>query len=36
LKKDRIESHDLSNSMPEKRKDLLAKYTQWAQNLGVK
>jgi arylsulfatase len=36
LKKDRIEAHDLANSMPEKRKDLLAKYTQWAQNLGVK
>jgi arylsulfatase len=36
LKNDRIEAHDLADSMPEKRKNLLAKYTQWAQNIGVK
>ena len=36
LKNDRIEAHDLANSMPEKRNDLLKKYTQWATNLGVK
>ncbi|CAM4289380.1 arylsulfatase [Cytophagaceae bacterium 50C-KIRBA] len=36
LKKDRIEAHDLAKQMPEKRNDLLNKYTQWAQSLGVK
>ncbi|MEN9363310.1 MAG: hypothetical protein RI903_618 [Bacteroidota bacterium] len=36
LKNDRIEAHDLAKSMPGKRNDLLAKYTQWAQKIGVK
>ena len=36
LKKDRIEANDLANSLPEKRKELLNKYTQWAEKIGVK
>jgi arylsulfatase len=36
LKIDRIEAYDLANKLPEKRKDLLEKYNQWAKSVGVK
>ncbi|WP_395784650.1 arylsulfatase [Aquirufa sp.] len=36
LKNDRIEAHDLATKLPDKRLDLINKYTQWAQNIGVK
>lgn len=35
LKIDRIEANDLANRLPEKRKDLLTKYNQWALEMGV-
>jgi arylsulfatase len=36
IKNDRIEANDLANSLPEKRKDLLTKYNEWASKMGVK
>lgn len=36
IQKDRIESHNLIKSNPEKFNDLLAKYTEWATKMQVK
>jgi arylsulfatase A-like enzyme len=36
LNKDRLETHDLAQSMPEKLAEMESKYNEWATHVGAK